>query len=64
MDQTEEITAEFKTEVVEQEAAALPEPEAPQDPKPVYDFKPWIPMLAGLITLGIMVTIAIKRWLP
>lgn len=62
MDQTEEVTAEFRTEEIKKEAEALPKPE----PEPKYiksDGKSWIPVAMGLITLAVMATIAFRFWL-
>jgi hypothetical protein len=58
MDQVEDVTAEFKTEEIKQEAAILPTPIAPK-----FDLKAWIPAIVGLITLAIMATIAFRFWL-
>ena len=58
MDQTEEVTAEFKTEEIKQEAAELPTPVAPKS-----DPKAWIPVAVGLIALAITVAVAIRLWL-
>ncbi len=58
MDQAQEVTAEFKTEEIKQEAAVLETPVAKTS-----DPKSWIPFAVGLITLGIMVTIAFRFWL-
>lgn len=60
MDQTEEITAEFKTEEIKQEAAVLDSPAlVPQK----IDLKSWIPMIVGLVTLVVMTVIAFRFWL-
>ena len=58
MNQIEEVTAEFKTEDIKQEAAELPTSVAPKS-----DPKTWIPVVVGLITLAIMATIAFRFWL-
>ncbi|MEI6790643.1 MAG: hypothetical protein WCK42_05635 [Myxococcaceae bacterium] len=61
----EEITAEFKTEEIKKEAEALPEPaaEAPAPEHQKIDFKSWIPVFVGLITLAGMVIYALRFWL-
>jgi hypothetical protein len=49
----DEITAEFNTEEIKQEAKQLP-----------TRIKNWIPLAIGLITLIVMATIAFVFWLP
>lgn len=58
MDQTEEVTAEFKTEEIKQEAAVLPTPVTQKS-----DPKAWIPVAIGLLTLALMAAIAFRFWL-
>lgn len=53
----DEITAEFNTEEIKQEAAELPVVVS-------KDWTPWIPMAVGLIALIVMATIAFVFWLP
>lgn len=56
----DEVTAEFKTEEIEKEAAALSVPEhEPEQSDP----KSWIPVALGLITLAVMTLIAFRFWL-
>ncbi len=60
MDQTEEVTAEFKTEDIQKEAEVLPTSEHVAK---THDIKSWIPVAVGLVTLAIMVVIAFRFWL-
>lgn len=58
MDQAEEVTAEFNTEEIKEEAAVLETPVVKKS-----DPKSWIPVAVGLVTLAIMATIAFRFWL-
>ncbi len=58
MDQVEDVTAEFKTEEIRQEAAVLPMPTHKKS-----DPKSWIPLAIGLITMAVMTAIAFRFWL-
>ena len=65
MDQTEEITAEFKIEEVKGEAEKLESsPQAPMEAVAQPAWLEWIPVAAGLVTLAVMVWVAYHHWLP
>ena len=64
-----DITAEFKTEEVKKEVEALPKAETPTEKKATpdsekFDFKSWIPVIVGLVTLIGMMAYAFRYWLP
>ncbi|MES2504352.1 MAG: hypothetical protein V4534_05680 [Myxococcota bacterium] len=56
----DEITAEYKIEKVQDEAATLPTPDAPATSK--HHLNEWIPIIVGVITIIGMAAISYLLW--